>query len=299
MKDFSSSIKCIEKNHMMLNRDCLDLLKDIQFDSFESVWKYQDGETIKKIKARSVIRFEIQTDSGKKYFYLKRHNTKFAGIQRFLSLFFPKLVLSEGKREFENICDFREGGLGTVLPVAAGERFVKFCWVQSFLVTEDFSPFISLEYMLRDNPEFFMGEDGYEKKRILINKIGIFAREMHNKGFNHRDFNATHILLHYKDESDIPDIALFDFQRVDRNSVPRFRWVIKSLSELNFTLPESIFNKKDRISLLLSYRGKKKLNLWERLQWLWIKKKTARIKRHTEKMLARREERRKRGLIER
>jgi lipopolysaccharide core heptose(I) kinase len=299
MKDFSSQIECIKKDHLIFNKDYLKVLYDVHFDSFESVWKYQDGETIKKIKARSVIRFEIQTDSGKKYYYLKRHNTEFVGIKRILALFFPKPVLSEGKREFENICDFRKGGLGTVSPVAAGERFVKFCWVQSFLITEDFSPFISLEYMLRDNPEFFMGKTAGDRKRNLINRIGIFAKRMHEKGFNHRDFNATHILLYYKDKADTPDIALFDLQRVDRSSVLQFRWIIKSLAELNYTLPESLFDEEDRIPLLLSYRGKKKLNLWGWLQWLWIKRKTARIKRHTEKMMARRKERRQRGLIER
>ncbi len=299
MKDFSSSINHKEKNHMILNRDYQDLLKNIQFNSFESVWEYLGGKSIKKIKARSVIRFEIQTNGSKKYFYLKHHNTKFAGLQRFFSLFFPKLVLSEGKREFKNICDFRKGGLGTVSPAAAGEKFVKFFWVQSFLITEDFSPFISLEYMLRDNPEFFAGEGGYEKRRILINKIGRLAKEMHKKGFNHRDFNATHILLYYKDESYLPDIALFDLQRVDRSSVFRFRWIIKSLSELNFTLPEGIFEEEDRISLLLSYKGKKTLNVWDRLQWLWIKRKTARIKRHTDKIVARRKERWRKGLMER
>ncbi|MCD4787116.1 MAG: hypothetical protein K8R09_02715, partial [Desulfobacterales bacterium] len=104
---------------------------------------------------------------------------------------------------------------------------------------------------------------------------------------------------YYKDKSDAPDIALFDLQRVDRSSVLQFRWIIKSLAELNYTLPESLFDEEDRIPLLLSYRGKKKLNLWGWLQWLWIKRKTARIKRHTEKMMARRKERRQRGLIER
>lgn len=299
MKNLSSQIKCVKKNYLVFNKNYLKVLDDMHFDSFESVWKYRDGETIKKIKARSVIRFEIQTNSGKKYFYLKRHNTEFAGIKRILALFSPKPVLSEGKREFENICDFRKGGLGTATPVIAGERFVKLGWVQSFLITEDFSPFISLEYMLRDNPEFFMGENADDRKRNLINRIGIFAKRMHEKGFNHRDFNATHILLYYKDKSDAPDIALFDLQRVDRSPFFRFRWIVKSFAELNYTLPEGIFDKKDRIHLLLSYKGKKKLNLWDWLQWLWIKRKTARIKRHTEKMMAGRKKRRQRGLIER
>jgi len=287
MKNFSSTIECIKKNHLIFNKNYLEIWDDMHFDSFESAWDYQAGKTIKRIKDRSVIRFEIQIAGRKRIFYLKRHNPEFVGLQRILALFTKKLISSEGKREFENICDFRKGGLGTVTPVAAGQRSVKFFWVQSFLITEDFSPFISLEYMLRDNPEFFMGEKGSGRKRNLINKIGVFARKMHKQGFNHRDFNATHVLLHYKDESDIPDIALFDLQRVDRSSVPRFRWIIKSLAELNYTLPESIFDEEDRISLLLSYKGRKKLNLWGWLQWLWIKRKTARIKRHTEKIINR------------
>ncbi len=285
MKNFSSKIECIKKNHLIFNKEYLNVLDDMHFDSFESVWNYKAGQTIKRIKDRSVIRFEIQIAGRKRVFYLKRHNTKFAGLQRIMALFTPKLFSSEGKKEFENICAFRKGGLGTVTPVIAGERSVKFFWIQSFLITEDFSPFISLEYMLRDNPEFFTGENGRDRKRNLINKIGMFARKMHKQGFNHRDFNATHILLYYKNESDIPHTALFDLQRVDRNSVQRFRWIIKSLSELNYTLPESIFNEEDRICLLLSYKGKKTLNAWDRTQWLWIKRKTARIKRHTEKIL--------------
>ncbi|MCK5508674.1 MAG: hypothetical protein KAI50_09160 [Desulfobacterales bacterium] len=287
MKNFSSKIECIKKNHLIFNKEYLKVLDDMHFDSFEFVWNYQAGKTIKRIKERSVIRFEIQIAGRKRVFYLKRHNTKFAGLQKILALFTTKPISSEGKKEFENICDFRKSGLGTVTPVIAGERSAKFFWIQSFLITEDFSPFISLEYILRDNPEFFRGERGYEKRRILINKIGRLAREMHKKGFNHRDFNATHILLHYKDESDLPDIALFDLQRVDRSSVFRFRWIIKSLSELNYTLPEDIFEEEDRNSLLLSYKNKKTLNVWDWLQWFWIKRKTARIKRHTDKIIDR------------
>ncbi len=290
MKNFSSKIECIKKNHLIFNKEYLKVLDDMHFDSFESVWNYQAGKTIKRIKARSVIRFEIQISGLKRVFYLKRHNTQFAGLQRIKALFTSKPIFSEGKKEFDNICDFRKNGLGTVTPVIAGEKSVRFFWIQSFLITEDFSPFISLEYMLRDKPEFFTGEKSNDIKRNLINRIGIFARKMHEKGFNHRDFNATHILLYYKDKFDAPVLSLFDLQRVDRNFVSRFRWIIKSLAELNFTLPVGIFNKKDRIFLLLSYKGKKELNLWDRLQWLWIKRKTVKIKRHTEKMIDRKKE---------
>lgn len=66
MKDFSSAINRIETNHLIANKDYQKLLQHIQFDSFESIWRYQDGETIKNIKERSVIRFNIEYHNQKK-----------------------------------------------------------------------------------------------------------------------------------------------------------------------------------------------------------------------------------------
>jgi len=212
---------------------------------------------------------------------------------------FPKWILSQGRREFENICDFRRCELPTVIPLAAGEKFVSFFWAESFLITEDFAPFISLEHLLRHHPEFLMGPEGELKKRILIKEIALLARRMHQSGLNHRDFNATHILLHYGNQSDVPQIALFDLQRVDRGRFLRFRWIIKTLAEVIYSLSNQIFNKEDQIYLFKSYKRKEKLGNWDHFQFFWIKRKTARIKRHTEKIMARREARRKMGLMER
>ena len=296
---FSSTVHRVEREQMILNGDYHDLMRYLGFNCFESVWRYRGGVAIKNIKERSVICIRILIHGKEKYLYLKRHNPEYIGLRRLVMQLFPKWVLSQGRKEFENICDFRKCNLPTVVPLAAGEKFVRFFWVESFLITEDFAPFISLEYLLRDHPEFLMGPEGEYRKRILIKEIALFARRMHQSGFNHRDFNATHILLHYETGSDMPKIALFDLQRVDRKRFLRYRWMIKTLAELNYTMPEKLFDTKDRLCLLLSYKRKNKLYAWDRLQWLWIKRKTARIKRHNEKMLTKRERRRKKGFMER
>ena len=108
---------------------------------------------------------------------------------------------------------------------------------------------------------------------------------MHQNGFNHRDFNATHILLHYDNGSDVPKIALFDLQRVEKRRFLRFRWKIKSIARLNYSLPDDIFSPKDKLYIFLSYKGKKRLNPYNHLEWLWIKRKTTKIKRHQEKKI--------------
>ncbi len=299
MKDLTSPIDRIASNYMIFNWNYRELLEKIGMDSFESIWRFQKGECVKKIKQRTVTRIEFKHQGINRACYLKRHNQEFVGFLRLFSRFFPKLGLSQGRLEFENLCDFRNSKLPTVVPVAAGEKLFRFFWAQSFLITEDFSPYISLEALLEDQPQFFMGPEGEAKKRLMINEISILARRMHQNGFNHRDFNATHILLHYNNGADVPKIALFDLQRVERRKFFKFRWKIKSLARLNYTLPDDIFSAKDRLYIFLSYKGKDRLGPGEHLQWFWIKRKTAKIKRHTDKMLERREKRKQRGLMER
>jgi heptose I phosphotransferase len=174
------------------------------------------------------------------------------------------------------------------VPVVAGEKFFRHFWAKSFLVTEDYSPYLSLEALLRDQPQLFMGPAGQHRKRILLKEISRLARKMHQQGFNHLDFNATHILVHYENGLRPPKLALFDFQRVDKRIFLKFRWKIKSLARLNYSLPVEIFTENDRMYLFLSYLNKDNLQSFDRLQWIWFKRKTARIKHHTDKILARR-----------
>ena len=286
MKDYCSTVNYIETDHLIVNRDCQDLLRDAGLQSFESVWRFSGGEVVKQIKERSVIRFDFSHHGMKRTFYLKRHHLKFIGLGRLLSRFFPELCVSQGRLEFDNICDFRKNKLPTVAPVAAGERSVRLFWSESFLITEDPSPLISLENMLRDYPQYLQGPKHSSRRKILLHEMALLARKMHERGFNHLDFNTTHILLHYENHTDVPTLALFDLQRVDKRKFCRFRWKIKSLARLNYSLPDGLFNEKDRVYLFLCYQGKENFNFVDSLQWSWIKKKTDRIRRHTQKIMA-------------
>jgi heptose I phosphotransferase len=254
----------IEEKGMVINSDYHGLLRKAGLDSFEGVWQYKGGRRIKAIKERSVTRIEIDGIA----LYLKRHKRRFAGLKR----------RSDGRAEFENILAFKRNDLATLTPVAMGERFPHFFWVESFLITRDFSPFATLENLIKKPPDSLI-----DQKKVLLREIAGFARRMHLAGFNHRDLNANHILLNYRNGSDVPEIATFDLQRVDKRKFLRFRWIIKCLAEINYTLPDKLFEEKDRLYLFLSYKVKNKLGFWDRLQFFWIKRKTARIRRHTEK----------------
>jgi heptose I phosphotransferase len=283
MKEFSIPIDCVEKNGIFINKNYQEFLQNTGLDSFEALWRCREGQLIKDVRRRTVIRF-VAADKGTEInFYLKLHKPGFKGLQALTRSFFGSKNLSQGLLEFNNICEFRKKGISTVIPVAAGEKSEGFLKIKSFLITRDCHPYISLETLMDKDPDFFKGQGGEKRKNMLLREVCRLAKKMHKAGFNHRDFNATHILLYFKDQSGFPDTALFDLQRVEKLKFLRLRWKIKSLARLNYTLPDDLFNSGDRKNILLFYKGKDRFNFIDRLEWLWIKKKTERIRRHTEK----------------
>lgn len=287
--NYSSPIRYTEEDSLTINQEYVNIFDSIGLDNFDSIWDFQGGTIVKNIRERSVTRITLHGQDRERIFYLKRHKPEFMGLRRLMGMLFPNRAFSQGKKEFRNICDFRKNGLPTVAAVAAGEKRFRHFWFTSFVITEDFSPYISLEKILREMPGFFGGPDGDIRKKIMLTEVAALARKMHQSGFNHLDFNATHILLFYGQGSNIPKTALFDLQRVDRNKIFKFRWIIKSLARLNYTLPDDIFTAEDRLDLIKSYKGKEDLNVFDRIQWFWIKRKTVHIQGHVLKKRLRRQ----------
>jgi hypothetical protein len=287
-----------KENGLLLNQAFRDLLKSNGLLDFDTIYRFEGGQMIKKLSSRSIVRIELEAPE-KPILYLKRHVPERVSTFGSIPFFDSSGISSQGRLEFENICNFRENSIPTVTPVACGEHQINSNRFESFVLTEDFHPWISLEDMIRDHPEFYRGREGAEHKKVLLGKLGQLAKKMHRSGFNHRDFNATHILLRYTEDGELHEPALFDLQRVDQKRIFRFRWIIKALAELNYSLPENLFTPKDRLRLFQAYHGKPILSVWNRFQYQWIQKKTGRISRHTDHMMAKRAERRRMGLPER
>ena len=298
MNELAGPVRRQTENGLLLNQAYRNLLKSNGLLDFATIYRFQGGEIVKNISSRSVVRIELGAPDTH-VLYLKRHGPEKINAFSSPPFFNFSGVLSQGRLEFENICEFRENSISTVTPVACGEHRIHSNRFESFVLTEDFHPWISLEEMIRDHPEFFQGCEGIRRKKALLRKLGRLARKMHEAGFNHRDFNATHILLRYTDGGELHDPALFDLQRVDRKRIFRFRWMIKALAELNYSLPEELFTPEDRLRLFQAYQGKTAFNLWNQFQCIWIRRKTLRISRHTDHMMAKRARRRRKGLPER
>jgi len=279
-----------QRPHMVVNQDYVSILENCGLLDFDRLYHFQNGTTVKQIQDRGVLRMEIRTGDLNRHFYLKRHVAARIGFWDMLGSFCSGKSPSPGRFEFENIRDFRDKGIPTVVPVAAGEREIGCGRYESFLLTESFEPYISFEEIIYKHPERLQGTEGARRKAMLIKAIARLARQMHDAGFNHRDFNATHVLVGPEDENGNSPLALFDFQRMDRKKWLRLKWFIKIMAELSYTMPAPLFNDRDRLLLFQSYKDSSRIGILERLQLKWIRMKMKRIGKHTDNIMKNRKQ---------
>ncbi len=282
-----------EKSRLLINVEYGELLAGVGLVSFAAFFHYQGGEPVKRIPDRTVTRITLGQGES---FFLKRHllETRRSWRQPLLGRGAGDGELSEGAGEFGNYALFRQRGLATAVPVAMGEREVAGAGMESFLLTRDFAPLVSLETIIRQTPHLLAGPENRERRRHVLLAAADYARRMHQSGVNHLDFNATHILLDptIMGQGSRPQAAVFDLQRVASNIMASWRWPVKTLAELNFTLPRALFDEDDRLFMLAIYLGKERLAVQDRLLWRAIVAKTDKIERHTLKRWARRRQER-------
>ncbi len=283
----SGKIELVSRPDMLVNRDYVPILESCNLFDFDRIYHFQGGSSVKQISDRSISRMELHTGAEARTFYLKRHTAACPGLWEMIGNFFSGKSPSPGMYEFENICDFRNSGIPTVAPVAAGERKTGFCRYESFLVTESFEPYISLEHLIYNLPDRLKGAEGQIRKERLITAVARLARQMHDRGFNHRDFNATHVLVGPEGENGNFRLALFDLQRMDRKKWLKTKWFIKVMAELSFSMPEPLFTENDRMLLFKAYKDISDPGLMDRLQIFLIRLKQKRIKHHTKKIMNR------------
>jgi len=177
---FQSPVAIEPLNGMMINVAYREQLRAAGLDSLARVWSSRDGEVIKRIPERTVTRIAVAGPGTA--FYLKKHNEE------------PQLMdwrRSEGGTEFHHLCGFRQAGLATAVPVAAGVASRRDGSAGSFLLTEDFSPLTALEEIIRQRPHELAGAQLESRRRALLRAIALYARQMHAAGFNHRDHRLS------------------------------------------------------------------------------------------------------------
>ena len=265
------------KVRLMIDPSFRDLLERNSLADYQALLRFGGGQLFKRNRYRSVVRIELE---GRALF-LKRHYKIPLGdfLRRLLKFQRP---LSPGRAEWESALALKELKIPTFHPVAWGERSILGIPIDSIFISSEISGAERLEKFITKRFPPPLDREGVKLKRGLTHRLAQITRVMHGAGLNHQDFYLGHVFINEG------QLFIIDLQRVEKRREVGLRRRIKDLAALNFTAPQGIVSRTDRMRFLLDYLGLLRLRARDKILIKNIERKTGRIRRHTERLLARR-----------
>jgi heptose I phosphotransferase len=271
-------MRFINHNGLVINERYLEFLKGQGLDDFESLMNYEGGTFFNKKRLRSVVRMELGEGEKAKAFYLKRH------IQPLDERLKAFVVWNreEARNEWESIMLLKSFGIPTAEPVAFGERRRFGMPYVSMTLTEEIYGAQRVETYIPSLSSRSSGKDVDLKKRGLIKRLALLAKDFHNHGFNHQDFYLGHFFI----RPETGELFLVDLQRVHKRKAIRKQDRIKDLAQFVFSaIGTENFTGTDLVRFAHTYLGKDKFDEVDKRMIKRVLKKSERIARHTEKLL--------------
>jgi len=223
-------------------------------DPFEKL-RSMEGTVYREVKGRRTLQFNLD---GRSYFVKMHFGIGWREVfKNFLQLRMPILG---AENERCAIAKLEALGVATMKLVAYGNRGWNPANRQSFIVTEDLSPSISLEDYCKDWGQV---KPKFQEKKQLIEKIAQLARTLHKGGVCHRDFYLCHFLLR-REQSGIgavpaideePKLSLIDLHRVLIKQNLGTRWMVKDIAGLYYSAMQSGLTQRDLLRFIRCYNG--------------------------------------------
>ncbi|MDD3801752.1 MAG: lipopolysaccharide core heptose(I) kinase RfaP [Desulfuromonas thiophila] len=200
-------------------------------DPFDALFALQ-GEEFRNMDGRRTLRFELL---GRSYFAKLYSGLGWGRLLGSL-LRLRRPPVSSASNEWLACQILARLGVETLKPVAYGERGRNPVTRQSFLITEELKPTVSLEDFCRD---WARQPPPVRLKRALITRLATISRTLHEQGINHRDYYLCHFLLQVADGATVDPadfhLYLIDLHRVQFRQRLPLRWRIKDLAGLYFS----------------------------------------------------------------
>jgi tRNA A-37 threonylcarbamoyl transferase component Bud32 len=265
---------------LFIHNDYIDLLKDAGLDDFDALMQVEGEKSLDKNKLAK-WRKRIVLKCGQKTLFLKRYDKPALKEQLRQRL---QGYISTASAEWYWIQKLQQLNINAPVAVAFGKRTKGLIESQSLLITEHV-PGESLRTYVKD-PAFIEQMKGYHFKQKLIKAVADFVREFHAHGLYHRDLYLTHVFAKFANESgaelSVPEITVIDLQRIIKPWLT-LRWRVKDIAGLQYSTPDHIVSKTDRIRWFKLYRNTKKLTLADRSLMRIVYLKAKHIARHSKK----------------
>ena len=210
----------------------LHALRREGLDSVEGAFAFRGGDDLNKPRLGGRRRTRLQVVDSKgvtRALYLKRY-----AAQTFRQRLRRWLTRGGGPAsvEFANVLAARAAGLPTMEAIACDEER-RCCGAARGYAIFAAVPGDALERVLDGFLDRHQQDGAVEQ---LTMKLAALVRDLHASGCVHRDLYASHIFM---DESGGKmDLYLIDLARMFRPRWRRFRWVVKDLAQLKYSMPD-------------------------------------------------------------
>ena len=253
----------------------LDALVRMGLDSVEGAFAFRGGEDLIKenLGHRRRTRFTLTDESGCAHeLYLKRYEREDLS-DRLKRWWTYGVRTSPAEVEFDNIEAISASGIPTMQAVICGQQWGLLDAKRSYLIVTAV-PGCKLEKCVSQ----FL-DDNAEKPEVLWTftlSLANLVRKVHEAGYVHRDLYTAHIFLNELD--DRMEMHLIDLGRVFEPKCRKFRWRVKDLAQLKYSMPRTRWAEKYWDPFMQHYLGEpdgRTLRQWNR----WIGAKAARMHR--------------------
>jgi heptose I phosphotransferase len=228
------------------------------------------GEEHRALEQRQTLSFLV---AGKRYFIKRHRGATWSEIGK--NLVQLRLPVVSAFNEWRAIELLRSLGVATPLPKAYGRRGVLPSHLESFLVTEDVGPHITLEDYCRP---WSKKPPRARDKRELLAQVAQVSRTMHGSGVCHRDYYLCHLLKVEGREG----LTVIDLHRALCKPRLGRRWVIKDLAGLYFSSMDIGLTLRDCLRFIALYSGRSwREELRERKEfWNAVKRRGLKLYHH-------------------
>ena len=253
-------------------------------DTVAGAFAYGGGEDLDKpnLGSRRRTRLTVTDAAGQdRELYLKRYGPR-RWIDALRRRWTGASAGSPAEIEFDNVCAARAAGVATMQAVVAGSEGGRWGGGRSYIVVTA----VPGEALERCGEAFLdrHGDDGAVAE-LTTNLAGL-VRTLHQAGWVHRDLYASHVFL---DESHgRQDLYLIDLARMFAPRRRQFRWRVKDLAQLKYSMPPAwVENYWD--AFLADYLGADAGSQRQRYDRA-VNRKVAAIRGHDQRNAARRRE---------
>lgn len=225
---------------------CARLLADDSFAKQSSEWT-----ALKKSGIAGRERWQV-TDAQRGTYFIKRYLK--TGLRQQLDRFFRQSCWhSRGWFEHAQCAHLRENGINAPQPLGTAEKMT-LGYEQRSVVCMGAVPGDAVNRFWQTDAATLWRTP---KNRVsFITSLARFVSAFHQTGRCHRDLYLCHIFVATDAQpTTTPQFSLIDLARIHTPSLRRSRWIVKDLSQLDYSADEIAASRTDRLRFLRAYLG--------------------------------------------